>query len=306
MHNFLKVLLTLLLFPSLLNAQSEGNYSFKYKKGLYYLVNPKGKKVKCEPFTFASKFSEGLALVERDLKFGYVDSTGTIVIDYQFYDAGPFTEGIAYASKNGKYGYINKSGQFIIKPQFDLAYPFKQELGVVKQMNPDTTIYGSSKMIYTYINKEGKLIGNEFYSTIYKKYDYFVATKGDSIFHINKRGTRILYEPESLMDEGTTFFIVDEMPEFPGGELILRSYIAKKVHFPLSAQERTISSRVYVSFIVDYNGDVVDVVPAMPGPPILLQETIRVVESLPRWKPGKQGDRPVKVSYTIPMNYDFR
>nr|WP_321450965.1 WG repeat-containing protein [uncultured Carboxylicivirga sp.] len=298
----------ILIFNSLILISQTNSigYHFKYKKGLYYLVNPKGKKVKCEPFTFASGFSEGLALVEKDLKFGYIDSTGTIIIDYQFYDAGPFTEGVAYASNYDKHGYIDKTGQFIIKPQFDLAYPFKNELGIVKQMNPDTTIYGSSQMIYTYISKKGELIGNEFYSSISKRDSIYEAIKGDSIIHIMPDGSKQIIKQSLEQTEPNKIYIVEEMPEFPGGEMGLRNYIARNIHFPPSAQKRSIGSRVYVSFVVDNDGSVVDVLPAKPGPPILLHETMRMIKTLPKWKPGKQDGKLVKVNYIVPVNYNFQ
>ncbi len=302
----LTVLLILSLSFNLLFAKDKNtSYHFKYKKGLYYLVNPKGKKVKCEPFTFANRFSEGLALVEKDLKFGYVDSTGKVVIDYQFYDAGPFVEGVAYASKNGKYGYINKTGEFIIGPQFDLAYPFKGEYATVKKMNTDTTVYRNSKMIYTLIKKDGELIGKDFYTSILKMDDYYQATKGDSVFHIKADGTIETVEEEAEKEIVSEFFVVEEMPEYPGGEKGLRQYMAQNIHFPISAQCNSISTRVFVSFVVNKYGDVVDVVPAQPGPPILLQETIRMIETLPKWKAGRHEGKAVSVSYTVPLNFDL-
>ncbi len=115
----MKNLLILIALAStyIVQTNAQGNNAecgFKYKKGYYSLTNRKGKVIKnVEPFTYALPFSDGLSLVENNLKFGYIDSKGTTVIDYQFYNAGSFSSGLAYATLGGKYGYINKKGSLL-------------------------------------------------------------------------------------------------------------------------------------------------------------------------------------------------
>ena len=309
MKKYILLSILSLIINSIIAQNNKTDYHFKYKKGEYFLVNPKGKKVDCEPFTFANKFSEGLAVVERNLQFGYIDSTGNMVIDFQYYDAGPFVNGLAYAAKNGgEYGYINRTGKFIAQAQFDLAFPFGDNYGVVKDMNPDTLVYGNGKMIEGLVTREGQLIGDECFTSIDEKEDYYLAYKGDSVFHIFNDGRKELVKAPK--DNGSAndsvFFIVEEMPEYPGGEEALRRYVGSNIRYPLSAQKNGIQQRVYVSFVVDTDGGVIDVVPAQPGSPILLQETIRLLESMPRWKPGSQRGKNVKVSYVIPLNYNLQ
>ncbi|WP_289055523.1 WG repeat-containing protein [Carboxylicivirga marina] len=303
MKKYLLLSLVCVFIISAVAQTSDNGYHFKFKKGKYYLVNPEGKKVKCDPFTFASSFSEGLAVVEKDLEFGYVDSTGQMVIDYQYYDAGPFINGIAYAANDGKYGYINKNGQFIVKPQFDLAYSFEEEHGIVKGLNSDTTIYGPSPMIKGLVSKEGLLIGDALYTSILKEDNHFKASKGDSLFHIAFDGTKEFIKAKTEMHKDSLFEVVEEMPEFPDGERGLRRFVATNVRYPIGAQQHGVHGRCYITFVVDVSGDVIDIKPAMPAPPILMNESLRVISLMPKWKPGKIDGEPVKVSYTVPVNF---
>ncbi len=99
------------------------------------------------------------------------------------------------------------------------------------------------------------------------------------------------------------FYIVDDAPEFPGGEDALRSYISKSVNYPEVAQQKKIQGKVYVSFIVNKNGNVVDAKIARGVAPSIDNEALRVVRSLPKWIPGKQRGEAVNVSYTVPINF---
>lgn len=106
-----------------------------------------------------------------------------------------------------------------------------------------------------------------------------------------------LEEPEAPI-----FPIVENMPEFPGGELALRKYIAENVKYPEDAKEKGIQGRAYVSFVIDKEGNVANVKLARGiGFESIDNEALRVVSLLPKWKPGMQGGKVVNVSYTIPI-----
>jgi protein TonB len=110
-------------------------------------------------------------------------------------------------------------------------------------------------------------------------------------------------EEEESEEDKPVFFIVEEMPEFPGGTQALQEYIAKSIRYPVIAQENGIQGRVFVSFIVNSKG-MVDQVKIVRGIDSNLdKEAVRVIQSLPQWKPGKQRGKPVKVSYTVPINF---
>ena len=103
--------------------------------------------------------------------------------------------------------------------------------------------------------------------------------------------------------EEEVFLIVEQMPEFPGGEAALRAYIAKNIKYPATAQEMGIQGKVYVTFIVDKNGNVTKATIARGIDAALDKEALRVINTLPKWTPGKQRGSPVSVSYTVPINF---
>jgi len=109
--------------------------------------------------------------------------------------------------------------------------------------------------------------------------------------------------PEEEEEEQQVFFIVEDMPEFPGGEMALRTYIATAIKYPVIAQENGIQGKVYVTFVVGKDGSVNNASIARGVDPSLDKEALRVVNTLPKWKPGKQRGKPVNVSYTVPINF---
>jgi TonB family protein len=102
------------------------------------------------------------------------------------------------------------------------------------------------------------------------------------------------------------FFIVEDMPEFPGGEVALRKFFANHISYPALAQEKGIQGRVYVTFVVDKDGQVANAKIARGVDPSLDMEALRVVNSLPAWIPGKQRGKAVNVSYTVPINFSLQ
>lgn len=104
-------------------------------------------------------------------------------------------------------------------------------------------------------------------------------------------------------EDTPVFFIVEEMPEFPGGQLALRTFIAQSVKYPVIAQENGIQGKVFVNFVVAKDGSITNAKIFRGVDPSLDKEALRVVNSLPKWKPGKQGGKAVRVSYTVPINF---
>ncbi|MEL7586740.1 MAG: energy transducer TonB [Prolixibacteraceae bacterium] len=113
----------------------------------------------------------------------------------------------------------------------------------------------------------------------------------------------IIRQEEEQAEESQVFFIVEDMPEFPGGELALRKFIANAIKYPVIAQENGIQGKVYVNFVVDKDGSITNAKIARGVDPSLDKEALRVVNSLPKWKPGMQRGKPVKVSYTVPISF---
>lgn len=112
-------------------------------------------------------------------------------------------------------------------------------------------------------------------------------------------------QEEEEVEEEEVFYIVENMPEFPGGDVALRTYIVQNVKYPEIAKENGLSGKVFVQFVINQKGEVQDVKIARGVDPALDKEAIRVVQNLPKWKPGSQRGKPVKVSYTVPINFQL-
>ncbi|HOP05376.1 MAG TPA: energy transducer TonB [Tenuifilaceae bacterium] len=109
-------------------------------------------------------------------------------------------------------------------------------------------------------------------------------------------------EEEEEVEEEEVFVVVEDMPGFGGGDSNkFREYIAKNLRYPEVAAENGIQGRVFVQFVVEPDGRVSNVKVVRGVDPALDKEAIRVVESSPKWKPGKQRGKPVRVSFTFPI-----
>jgi protein TonB len=109
-----------------------------------------------------------------------------------------------------------------------------------------------------------------------------------------------------IVDEDTIsapYSVVEQMPEFPGGEAALRKFLGSTVKYPEVAQENGVQGKVFVAFVVDRNGGISNVKIARGVDPALDKEAMRVVKSMPKWIPGKQNGDAVRVSYTVPINF---
>ena len=110
--------------------------------------------------------------------------------------------------------------------------------------------------------------------------------------------------PVEEEEEEVAFVVVETMPEFPGGQQALFKYLSENVKYPVIAQENGIQGRVICQFVVNKDGSIVDVeVVRSGGDASLDKEAVRVIKSMPKWKPGKQRGKAVRVKYTVPVNF---
>jgi protein TonB len=113
--------------------------------------------------------------------------------------------------------------------------------------------------------------------------------------------------PVEEEEEEVVFVVVESMPEFPGGQQALFRFLSENVKYPVIAQENGIQGRVICQFVVNKDGSIVDVeVARSGGDPSLDKEAVRVIKSMPKWKPGKQRGKPVRVKYTVPVNFKLQ
>jgi TonB family protein len=115
----------------------------------------------------------------------------------------------------------------------------------------------------------------------------------------------IIAIPGNAQNDEDVFFVVEEMPEFPGGDKELRKYIANNVEYPEEAQKNNIEGKVFVSFIVAKDGNVKDANIERGVDPSIDKEALRVINSLPKWTPGRQKGEVVNVKFTVPINFQL-
>ena len=108
---------------------------------------------------------------------------------------------------------------------------------------------------------------------------------------------------EEEVEEQQIFQVVEEMPEFPGGMAECMKWLSKNMKYPTISQENGVQGRVIVQFVVNRDGSIVDAVVASGVDPYLDKEALRVVGLMPKWKPGKQRGKEVRVKYTLPVMF---
>ena len=130
------------------------------------------------------------------------------------------------------------------------------------------------------------------------QYEESMGDKGEQDF--------VYYKPNGKknMHPKERFVLYLTMPDFPGGQSELFRYLSRSVKYPIDAQDAGIQGRVIVQFVVAKDGKIENVeVVRSGGHPSLDAEAERVISSMPKWKPGKQRGEPVRVKYTVPVNF---
>ncbi|MBR5919402.1 MAG: TonB family protein, partial [Prevotella sp.] len=97
--------------------------------------------------------------------------------------------------------------------------------------------------------------------------------------------------------------IPEEMPSFPGGVPALIEFLQKNVKYPVEAQKKGVEGRVVVSFVVEKDGSLTEIKTVRSVDPLLDEEAVRVVSAMPKWEPGKQKGKPVRVKYNVPISF---
>ncbi len=118
--------------------------------------------------------------------------------------------------------------------------------------------------------------------------------------------TPVVLEQEEEVVEEQIFTVVENDPEFPGGMDALYKYLGQNIKYPQLARDNGITGKVYVTFVVEKDGSIAN-------PKVLRdigggcgQEAIRVVKSMPKWTPGKQRGKAVRVQFNLPVNFSLR
>jgi len=135
-------------------------------------------------------------------------------------------------------------------------------------------------------------------------------TKDVQVATVTQEGNKDLPDlppdPVAVEAEEKPFIVVEEMPTFPGGEDKLMKYLRDNIKYPPVARENGIQGRVYVTFVVDKDGKIKDLKLLRGIGGGCDEEAMRVVKSMPDWKPGRQNGRNVPVQYNLPVNFALR
>ena len=109
---------------------------------------------------------------------------------------------------------------------------------------------------------------------------------------------------KEIREDGTTvYYVVEEMPNFPGGMGECMKFLSKNIKYPTEAMEKEIQGRVIVQFIVEKDGSITEAKVVRGVDPALDKEALRVINSMPKWTPGKQAGEAVNVKYTVPIMF---
>ena len=117
------------------------------------------------------------------------------------------------------------------------------------------------------------------------------------------KAKEVIADEKPKEEETKVFDVVEQMPQFPGGQGALFEYLSKQIKYPVIAEENGVQGRVIVTFVVERDGSITDVKVVKSVDPSLDKEAQRVVKGMPRWIPGKQNGSAVRVKYTVPVTF---
>ncbi|MFN3916494.1 MAG: energy transducer TonB [Flavobacteriales bacterium] len=124
------------------------------------------------------------------------------------------------------------------------------------------------------------------------------------ILYISTFLLALVYSTKTFAQADTnTYEMIEVMPEFPGGVIAMNKYIIENLVYPQEALENGIFGKVYIQFTVRKDGSIADVNSLRPTHPLLDEEAIRVVSSMPPWSPGILNGQPVNVRHSLPLHF---
>lgn len=116
----------------------------------------------------------------------------------------------------------------------------------------------------------------------------------------------VIAAPKVEDEQPMSIAMVEQKPEFPGGEAAMYKWLSDNIVYPSSASEEGVSGRVVIEFVVGKDGSISNVRVVRPRHPALDKEALRVVKAMPRWVPGRNNGQPVKVTYTLPVTFKLQ
>ena len=123
----------------------------------------------------------------------------------------------------------------------------------------------------------------------------------DEAEHVLKVNEKVVDEVPPAVEETKVFDVVEQMPQYKGGDQALMDYLNKSIKYPVIAEENGIQGRVVCTFVVERDGSITDVKVVRSVDPSLDKEAVRVLKAMPKWIPGKQNGSAVRVKFSIKL-----
>ena len=128
----------------------------------------------------------------------------------------------------------------------------------------------------------------------------------DEAEHVLKVNEKVVDEVPPAVEETKVFDVVEQMPQYKGGDQALMDYLNKSIKYPVIAEENGIQGRVVCTFVVERDGSISDVKVVRSVDPSLDKEAVRVLKAMPKWIPGKQNGSAVRVKFTLPVTFKLQ
>ena len=148
---------------------------------------------------------------------------------------------------------------------------------------------------------EDLIVSEDFqYSDATTEYDAVTVASAEEITREQEM------QPQQSETSNKVYETAERMPSFPGGAEALFRFLNSNMRYPEVAEENGVQGRVLVTFIVERDGAISDVKVAKSVDPSLDKEAVRIIKSMPRWNPGTQDGKPVRVKYTVPVTFKLQ
>ena len=130
-----------------------------------------------------------------------------------------------------------------------------------------------------------------------------ITTKKNAVAPVKEIPAVKAIEATTAETQKEAFIVVEEMPKFPGGKDAMDAWINANLKYPAEAVKNKTTGKVLVNFMVTWAGKIKDVTVSKSVSPLLDAEAVRVISSMPEWKPARQGGKPVDVQYCVPVEF---
>lgn len=209
-------------------------------------------------------------------------------------DYGTYRVWVKYTYKNTKAGIAENEKAIKQSKRYGLSsFLYLREYSLKQKQCRDVATY-----VY---GKDEDLIHSE--TNVVRQFEYIIPNSVDEAV-LDFIKDQLKEKASSLQgNDSNVFDVVEQMPSFAGGNGALMSYLSKSIKYPAEAETKGIQGRVIVTFIVEKDGSITNTTVAKPINPSLDEEALRVVNSMPKWIPGMNNGRNVRVNYTVPVTF---